>query len=230
MIRKEIENILKETLQKLKYPIDNIEVIVSNRKDLCDYQFDGSFRLAKTLHKSPLEIGTTIIEELNKKEEMKENFDKIELLPPGFINFTLSASKINNTINKMIEKEKFNIELPKPETIVIDYGGPNIAKPLHVGHLRSAIVGESMKRMLRFMGHNVISDVHLGDYGLQIGQVIYGLKKENINPKNITLEKLEEIYPKISGLCKEDENVKKICEEITKELQDGKIEYQEYFK
>ena len=94
----------------------------------------------------------------------------------------------------MIEKEKFNIELPKPETIVIDYGGPNIAKPLHVGHLRSAIVGESMKRMLRFMGHNVISDVHLGDYGLQIGQVIYGLKKENINPKNITLEKLEEIY------------------------------------
>lgn len=230
MIRKEIESILKETLEELNYPIDNIEVIVSNRKDLCDYQFDGSFRLAKSLHKNPIEIGNTILEALNKKEKIKEIFDKIELLPPGFINFTLSASKINSTINKMLEKEKFNIELPKKETIVIDYGGPNIAKPLHVGHLRSAVVGESIKRMLKFMGHNVISDVHLGDYGLQIGQVIYGLKKENITPENITLEKLEEIYPKISGQCKEDEQIKKICEEITKELQDGNVEYQEYFK
>ncbi len=228
MITKQIEAILKNTLEELDYALENVEVIVSNRKDLCDYQFDGSFRLAKILHKSPLEIGNTIVEKLNEKKG--EMFTKIELLPPGFINFTLSDKLINDTLNKMLEKDKFNIELPSPETIVIDYGGPNIAKPLHVGHLRSAVVGESVKRMLKYMGHTVISDVHLGDYGLQMGQVIYGLKQEGISVNDITLEKLEEIYPKISGICKQDENIKSICETITKELQHQNEEYTEYSK
>ena len=120
--------------------------------------------------------------------------------------------------------------MPKQETIVIDYGGANVAKPLHVGHLRPAIIGESIKRILKYMNQTVISDVHLGDYGLQIGQVIYGLKEESIKPNEITLEKLSELYPKISGLCKENKDIKEICEEITKDLQDGNQEYHEYFQ
>jgi len=230
MIRKEIEEILKEVMEELEITVDSIEVKVSNRKDLCDYQYDGTFVLAKSLHKNPLEIGNLILEKLKEKEITQEKFSKIELLPPGFLNFTLSDSMINENLNKMITKEKFNIEMPKKETIVIDYGGPNIAKPLHVGHLRSAVVGESLKRMLKYLGHEVIADVHLGDYGLQIGQVIYGLKEEGITKENITLEKLEEIYPRISGICKENESIKEICATITKDLQDGNIEYQEYFK
>jgi arginyl-tRNA synthetase len=120
--------------------------------------------------------------------------------------------------------------MPKSETIIIDYGGANVAKPLHVGHLRPAIVGESIKRLLKFMNQNVISDVHLGDYGLQIGQVIYGLLEENIKPNEITLEILSDLYPKISGLCKENAEIKTKCADITKELQDGNPDYQEYFK
>jgi len=230
MIVKEIESLLKEALDSLKYECENLEVIVSNRKDLCDYQFDGLFKLAKNLHKSPLEIGKLIVDALLKQEKTKQILKKVELLPPGFINFTLNDNYINHNLELMIINEKFNITLPEKKKIVIDYGGPNIAKPLHVGHLRSAIVGESIKRILKYLGHDVTSDVHLGDYGLQIGQVIYGLKEEMITPDKITLEKLEEIYPKISGLCKENEDIKKICASITKELQDGNKEYNDYFK
>lgn len=228
MIIEEIEKILKKVMEQLGFPLDNIKVVVSNRKDLCDYQYDGVFKLTKILHKNPLEIGKEIIEEINKQSI--DFFQKVELLPPGFINFTLSEDYINQKLNEMIRKDKFNITLPEKKKIIIDYGGPNIAKPLHVGHLRSAIVGESIKRMLKYLGHEVISDVHLGDYGLQIGQVIYGLKKECISIENISLDKLEEIYPRISGICKENEEVKKICETITKELQDGNEENQKYFQ
>ncbi len=226
MITKKIEKILDDILKELQMPLEKINVIVSNRKDLCDYQFDGAFRLAKIYHKNPLEIGNQILSKLEKQSYFK----KIEVLPPGFINFTLSDEFINSCLNQMIQKEKFNITMPERETIVIDYGGPNIAKPLHVGHLRSAIVGESIKRMLKYQGHKVIADVHLGDYGLQIGQVIYGLKEKNILPNEITLEDLEEIYPNMSGLCKENEEIKEQCANITKEMQDGNTEYQEYFK
>ena len=230
MITNKIETFLKETLQDLEYEADSVEVIVSNRSDISDYQYDGSFKLAKVLHKSPIEIGTTIVEKLKEKEDIEKYFQKIEVLPPGFINFTLSNDWINETINEIAKSEKFNISLPKKETIVIDYGGPNIAKPLHVGHLRSAIVGESIKRMLKYMGHNVISDVHLGDYGLQIGEVIYGVQEKGIPLEDITLEDLETIYPEMSGRCKEDEELKEKCASITKDLQDGKEEYLPYFE
>lgn len=221
---------LNEIIKTLFCIDDNAEILKSNRPDLCDYQYNGTFDLAKKLHQNPYDLGVKITEELGKNEECTKKFSKIECVRPGFINFTLSDEYINDLLNEMIKNDKFNITLPKQETIVIDYGGANVAKPLHVGHLRPAIVGESIKRLLLYMNQNVISDVHLGDYGLQIGQVIYGLKQENILPNEITLEKLSEIYPKISGICKEDENIKEICANITKELQDGNIEYYEYFK
>ncbi len=230
MIEKEIEAILKKALDKLKYHLDKLEVVVSNRKDLCDYQFDGCFALAKILHKSPLEIGENIIEALKEEKESLDYFQEVQLLAPGFINFTLTNAIINEKLNNMAKDEKFNIEMPEQETIVIDYGGPNIAKPLHVGHLRSAIVGESIKRMLKYMGHHVIADVHLGDYGLQIGEVIFGMKEKNISLEEVTLEDLETIYPEISSRCKEDEELKEKCATITKELQEENKEYQKYYQ
>ncbi len=221
---------LKETIKKL-FDIDsNAEILISNRPDLCDYQYNGTFELAKVLHQNPYDIGVSLVNALNENESALQKFSKIECVRPGFINFTLNDAYINTLLNKMTRENKFNITLPKKETIVIDYGGANVAKPLHVGHLRPAIVGESIKRLLKYMNQEVISDVHLGDYGLQIGQVIYGLKKENISPDEITLDLLSTLYPKVSGICKEEASIKEICAGITKELQDGNEEYQDYFK
>ncbi len=223
----------KELIEEIKnlYNIDTkAEILISNRPDLCDYQYNGTFELAKTLHQNPFDIGEKIVEKLLKNTEALKKFSKIECVRPGFINFTLTDSYINECLNKMKKENKYNVTLPKQETIVIDYGGANVAKPLHVGHLRPAIVGESIKRLLNYMNQNVIADVHLGDYGLQIGQVIYGLKQKNIAPSEITLEILSDLYPKISGLCKENESIKEICANITKDLQEGNEEYQTYFK
>lgn len=222
----ELESILNEMLEEKK----PVEIKVSNRPDLCDYQYDGTFALGKKIKKNPMEIGEYLVQKLETFPTCKEKFSKIECVRPGFINFTLSDAYINELLTKMANTEKFGITMPESETIIIDYGGANIAKPLHIGHLRPAIIGESIKRILKYMNQTVISDVHLGDYGLQIGQVIYGLKEENIKPSEITIEKLSEIYPKISGLCKEQESIKEICENITKDLQDGNEEYHAYLK
>jgi arginyl-tRNA synthetase len=225
---------MNEELNKVIFDLYKIdeesEIIKSNRPDLCDYQYDKTFTIAKKMHKNPYDLGIEIVTKLNEIPTISSKFSKIECVKPGFINFTLNKEYINSLLNEMLTKPKFNIPMPKKETIIIDYGGANVAKPLHVGHLRPAIVGESIKRLLKFMDQNVIADVHLGDYGLQIGQVIYGLLKENIKSNEITLEKLSELYPKISGLCKENEEIKKECALITKELQDGNQLYQEYFK
>ena len=223
-----LDEILVKCLDSLGYSLDEVKVIKSNRPDLADYQFDGCFKLAKVLHKSPMEIGNIIVDKFKEINDLSI-LDKI-LCVGGFINFTLSDSYINSLINEMISDSKFNITMPVKEKIVIDYGGANVAKPLHVGHLRPAIVGESIKRILKYMNQDVISDVHLGDYGLQIGQVIYGLKKENVLVDDITISILDMIYPKMSSLCKSNEEIKNECANITKELQDGNEEYQQYFK
>lgn len=228
MIIEVLNEVLNRVLKKLNYETD-AKVIKSNRPDLCDYQFDGVFKLAATYHKSPIEIGEEIVSEINKLEEFNKYFKECSFVRPGFINIIISDELINTFIKKINNEEHFGMKKAEnPKTYFLDYGGPNIAKPLHVGHMRTAIVGESIKRIIKFMGHNVVADVHFGDYGLQIGQVIYGLKQEEIEVENITLEKLEEIYPKMSALCKEDESVKEICAKITKELQDGA--YNDYFK
>ncbi|MBP3460866.1 MAG: arginine--tRNA ligase [Bacilli bacterium] len=228
MITKILENIMKEELNKLNYN-GYTKVIKSNRPDLCDYQFDGVFKLASIYKKSPIEIGEEIVSSLNERGDFSCYFKEVNFVKPGFINITISDSLINELLIKMNEKEKFNIEQKNDEVFFLDYGGPNIAKPLHVGHLRSAIVGESVKRIIEFKGYKTISDVHLGDYGLQIGQVIYAIKKDNINIDDITIDYLEKAYPTISALCKENKEVKSICEDITKELQDGNLEYHKYF-
>lgn len=229
MILDILENYINEVLKENSFEHD-IHVIVSNRKELCDYQIDDSFRLAKELHTSPLEIGKQIVTVIEADKNFKNYFDTIEVVAPGFVNLKISDRFITSMLTSMYENPKFNIKLPeKIETYFLDYGGANVAKPLHVGHMRTAIVGESVKRIISYMGHRTVTDVHLGDFGLQIGQVIYGILKDG-RENDITLDYLEELYPRMSGLCKEDESVKEECAQITKELQEGNEKYRKLWK
>lgn len=226
-----LENIITKVTNNLGYVVDNMTVIKSNRPDLCDYQCDQVFKLAKQYHKNPMEIGEEITCKIKELENFNDYFEKVEFVRPGFINITLSNKFINNKLKNMYNNPKFDIKLPSvKETYFMDYGGPNVAKPLHVGHMRTAIVGEAIKRIINYFGHKTISDVHLGDYGLQIGEVIYGLKEKNMNINDLTIKDLDHIYPEMSKRCKEDETLKEKCASITKDLQDGNKEYYEYFK
>lgn len=230
MITEKLEKVVTEVANKIGYE-DKFKVILSNRPELCDYQCDTAFLLAKKYHKSPIVIGTEIVDALNQLENFDDYFKEVSFAAPGFMNMTLSDKMIQTKLQEMMTNEKFGLKHPeKVNTFVIDYGGPNVAKPLHVGHMRTAIVGESIKRIVNYVGHKTISDVHLGDYGLQIGQVIYGILQDGKKIEDITLEYLEEIYPKMSALCKEDENVKEKCADITKSLQDGEKKYRDLWK
>lgn len=214
-----IESLLKEIFIKLGYNTNYAKVSYSNKPLISDFQINGVFNLTKELDLSSEVIAKNIINELSKYTEY---FESLEFAFPGFINIKVSEELINKFLNNPVKIQENN-------TYFLDYGGPNIAKSLHVGHLRPAIIGESLKRIMAYVGNKVISDVHLGDYGLQIGQVIYGLKKENISLENIDIKLLERIYPAMSKLCKEDENVLNICQTITADLQNGNEEYKKYW-
>lgn len=230
MIEKQIEKILDNEAKKIYNQDFNLKVHFSNRPEICDFQCDDAFSLAKVLHKAPFVIGEEIINAIKTREDFDYYFEKVEVVN-GFINFTLSEKFICENLCKINEDDKFGYEVTsKPELYFFDYGGPNVAKPLHVGHLRSPIIGESVKRIVEFTNNKVLSDVHLGDYGLQIGEVIYGLKEKNIPLDKISLDLMKEIYPNMSKRIKEDEKLNEICANITKELQEGNEEYQEYFK
>jgi len=226
-------NVLKEIVQKAfiecGYEID-IKIIKSNRPDLCDYQCDDVFKVSKQYHKNPIEVGEEIASKINSYIDFNDYFTEVTFVKPGFINIKVSSKLINNIINKMINDEHYNLPKEDSQTYFLDYGGPNVAKPLHVGHLRTAIIGESIKRIINFMGHKTVCDVHLGDYGLQIGEVIYAILEDKLELDNITLEYLDEAYPKMSKLCKEDPILLDKCASITKELQDGNLEYQKIWK
>ncbi len=216
-----LEKIIQEEANKLSLK-ENIKVIFSNRPELCDFQCDSAFLLAKKYHKNPLEIASIITEALLKREDFSTYFEKVECIKPGFINMKVCDSLISAQIRNMNNQEKFGLKKPdKIETYIIDYGGYNVAKPLHIGHLRPTIIGEALKRMIAYQGHHTIADVHLGDYGLQMGQVIYGIIRDEIEDSQITIDYLNNIYPEISSLCKQEEKVKEKCAEITKELQEG---------
>lgn len=224
-----INSILEEYLEK--NGIGKLTINKSNRPDLCDFQCNDTFRISKELHKSPIEVGEELVLKISNLPDSTYYFKKVEFVKPGFINFILSDDFINDILLKMNNDTKFNIKMPKTkEKFVIDYCGANVAKPLHVGHMRTTIVGESIARIVRFMGHETICDVHLGDYGLQIGQVIYGIIRDNKKIEDINIMYLDKLYPEISALSKVDENVKNECAQITKKLQDGDEEYQKLWK
>lgn len=211
-------------------------VTVSNRPDLCQYQCNGAMAAAKEYKKAPIQIANEVVEKL--KEDSA--FEKIEAVNPGFINITVSGELLKEVGVRMMSEDKFGLAAPETsKTVVIDYGGPNVAKPLHVGHLRSAIIGESVKRIYRYMGDEIVGDVHLGDWGLQIGLIITELKKrqpellyfdENFSgdyPEEapFTISDLEEIYPYASGYSKEHEDYLMEAQKVTAELQEGNAGY-----
>ena len=237
---KKIVDLLQEEIstafEKAGYDAKYAKVTVSNRPDLCQYQCNGAMPAAKEYHKAPIQIAGDIVEALGDSNTFKE----ITAQAPGFINMTVSDEFLADYINKMNESETFGCDkTDNPQTIVIDYGGANVAKPLHVGHLRSAVIGESIKRTARFLGHNVVGDVHLGDWGLQIGLIITELGKrkpelvyfdenyEGEYPEEapFTMADLEEIYPYATGRSKEDPAYKEEAQQATAELQSGRKGY-----
>lgn len=224
------------------YDAKYAKVTLSNRPDLCEYQCNGAMAAAKEYKKAPFMIADEVVEKL----AANPIFAMAESVKPGFLNLKIDEAYLADYVAKMQEDEgRFGCEKTEaPKTIMIDYGGPNVAKPLHVGHLRSAIIGESVKRIGKFMGHNVIGDVHLGDWGLQMGLIITELKLrrpelvyfddaytgEYPEEAPFTISELEEIYPTASKKSKEDEAYKEAAMQATFELQHGKRGYQALLK
>ena len=230
----------EKAFEKNEYDKKLGKVVVSNRPDLCQYQCNGAMAGAKLYHKAPIMIANQVVESLQDNEML----ESVEAVMPGFINIKLNSEFVAKYLNDMKEADKYGCENKAPETIVIDYGGANVAKPLHVGHLRSAVIGESVKRIERFMGNKVISDVHLGDWGLQMGLIITELEcrkpdlvyfdesytGEYPEEAPFTISELEEIYPCASAKSKVDEEFKEKAHQATLKLQSGYAPYTAIWK
>ena len=241
-----IQNILTEKLEAAfvlagydgKYGF----VRLSDRPDLCEFQCNGALSAAKQYHKAPFMIADEVLSAAHNVDGADEIFTA-EVVRPGFININVTEAFLASYIEEMMRDEFLSVpQVDSPKKIIIDYGGPNVAKPLHVGHLRSAVIGESIKRLCRACGNEVLGDVHLGDWGLQMGLIITELKARkpdliyfaddapddlNAYPKEapFTISELEEIYPFASARSKEDESYKVMAMEATHDLQIGKPGY-----
>ncbi len=206
-------------------------VNVSNRPDLCEYQCNGALAAAKQYKCAPIQIAKAVVEQLDAND-----YSLVEAVMPGFINLKLSGHFLQQYLEQMRTADAFGLEkIGAGKTIVVDYGGPNVAKPLHIGHLRSAIIGESLKRLYKFFGYNTIGDIHLGDWGLQMGLIIAELKErqpelpyfdpdfkgEYPSEPPFTISELEEIYPTASAKKKEDADFAEKAHTATFELQQG---------
>ena len=232
---------LEAAFEKAGYDKQYAKVTLSNRPDLCEYQCNGAMAAAKAYKKAPIMIANDVVEVL--KESVC--IEQVEAVNPGFINIILDGEFVASYLGKMSEQEKLGVEEPtKQKTIIVDYGGANVAKPLHVGHLRSAVIGESVKRIGKYVGHKMIGDVHLGDWGYQMGLVITELKKRNPElpyfddqfegeyPEEspFTITELEEIYPTASAYAKEHEDYKEEALQATFLLQNGHRGYTAIWK
>ena len=242
---------IEDSFKKCGYDEKYGKVIISNRPDLCEFQCDGALSAAKEYKKAPFIIAQEVVDNCQSCEEI----ENIEMVKPGFININVSKKFLADYCNSLSKEEKFGCIIENDKTVVIDYGGPNVAKPLHVGHLRSAIIGESIKRLYRFFGNKVIGDVHLGDWGLQMGLVLEELQvrypdwvffDENYTGEYpteipITVKDLEEIYPCASKKTKYTEDAtqeeidkanefKEIARKYTNYLQEGRRGYYDLWK
>ncbi len=224
-----------------EYDASYAKVTLSNRPDLCEYQCNGAMAAAKTYHKAPIMIANDVVAKLQDSA----CFEVAEAVNPGFINLKVKPSFVAEFLNQMAADSQLGVEMAEePKMIMIDYGGPNVAKPLHVGHLRSAIIGESVKRILRYKGHKVVGDIHLGDWGYQMGLIITELKKrqpelpyfdesfEGEYPEKapFTIGELEEIYPTASAYAKEHEDYREQALQATFLLQNGHRGYRAIWK
>lgn len=231
-----LSDVFMDAFQRAGYDRELGRVVVSARPDLCQYQVNGAMGAAKIYHKAPFMIANDVM------AQIKENdiIEKVDVVNPGFINITLKDKFLSQYMQEMLETADCGFEKTKDKkTVVIDYGGPNVAKSLHVGHLRSAVIGEALKRMNRFYGNKVIADAHLGDWGLQMGLIVHELSvrhpewvyfDENYKgeyPKEppVNIKDLEEIYPYASGKSKEDEEYLNKARQATVEYQKGRPGY-----
>lgn len=227
-----ISNIIGDAFESCGYDRGYGKAGISNRPDLCQFQCNGAMAAAKKYGKAPFMIGDEVVEKLSGNPAFKT----VECVKPGFINMVMSGEFIGGYVREMARSDKFGCECGKKDEVVfLDYGGANVAKPLHIGHLRSAIIGESVKRICAFAGYKTVADVHLGDWGLQMGLIIMELKNrkpellyfdeayegEYPNEAPFTLAELDEIYPSASARSKEDEEFKKAAQQATVLLQNG---------
>ncbi len=241
---KKILDIISDKMQQAfvdaGYDASYGQVTISNRPDLCEYQCNGALAAAKQYRCAPIMIANAVVEKLDSND-----FSLAEAVMPGFINLKLSDKFLTDYIEQIRQAEDFGVEkIGAGKTIVVDYGGPNVAKPLHIGHLRSAIIGESLKRLHTFMGYNAIGDVHLGDWGLQMGLIIAELQERQpelcyFDPDYtgeypaeapFTISELEEIYPCASAKKKDDPDFAERAHTATFELQNGRPGYRAIWK
>ena len=223
---------IKNAFEAAGYDRELGKVTLSNRPDLCEYQCNGAMAGAKLYKKAPIMIANDVA----AKCVDSPVFSEVSAVAPGFLNLKISEEKIADFLKEMAKSEKFGLAMPEnPKKIMIDYGGPNVAKPLHVGHLRSAIIGESVKRITKYAGHDIIGDIHLGDWGLQMGLIITELQErqpdliyfddsfegEYPEAAPFTISELEEIYPTASAKSKEDAAYKEKAMDATFKLQSG---------
>jgi len=240
MLTKKLTELLQRAFEDAGYDKKYGEVVVSGRPDLCQFQCNGAMPAAKEYKKAPFMISDDVIHHLLANSEAKSYIKEAVTIKPGFINITLTDTCIADTIYAIASDTHLAVSDPHTKRkIIIDYGGPNIAKPLHVGHLRTAIIGESLKRLYRYLGHEVIGDIHLGDWGLQMGMVISEIKRMQPDlpyfdpdfsgeyPKEapFTLKDLEMIYPRVSAQSKEDKHIYDESKKATYELQNGNKGY-----
>ena len=234
---KETEKYLVEVIKELGYEIDSVNLVPSGKPELGQFQINEAFSLAKINHQNPREVAERIISKLDNR------FTNVNIAGPGFINVSFSDEVIKNYLNKGINNFDYLILKEESKKIIVDYGGANAAKALHVGHMRSANIGEAIKRLLKVLGHDVISDVHLGDLGRQSGMLISEYRRMNPNspffdkdykgeyPKiNLTTKDLGEMYPKASLEASNNPERMEEVREITAEIDKGNPAYTALWK
>jgi arginyl-tRNA synthetase len=225
------EEYIKSKIKECGYDVEEVVLNVSSRPEFGDYQFNGAMAMAKTYGKNPREIASEIVESIKNDNKYQD----INIAGPGFINITFSDEELIEHVNELKENININYENDNPKTIFMDYGGANVAKALHVGHLRSANIGEALKRLANSLGNKTIADAHLGDWGRPIGLVMTEIKHRNPDlayfdqnyegeyptDSPVTNDDLMELYPCASNKSKEDEAYMEEARDITARFQDG---------
>jgi len=239
----QLDRLLEQVFTQLDLPLEHARVTLASRPDLCDYQCNAALALAKPLKKAPRQIAEliatetqTLLNNTTATDPLYGLIDSIEIAGPGFLNIKITNTALAQLAQRQLSHPQFGCELVKtPQTIVLDFGGPNVAKEMHVGHLRCAIVGESIQRMLKLVGHTTISDVHLGDWGLPYGKTIYELSLQQpdlpyFNPNHqgdypaeplLALSELTLLYKAGNERCKNDPAALEAARQVTAQMQQG---------
>ncbi len=216
-LSKKLTTIVGHAFDGADLPSELGYVTVSDRPDLAQFQCNGAMAAARIAKKSPRDVAGDIISKIEGLPELS----KVEIAGPGFINIDVQDAYLTDHLSEILIDDRFGVpDIGKNETIVLDYGGPNIAKPMHVGHLRSSIIGDTLRRMCKFAGYNTIGDVHMGDWGTPMGMILSEMEISGFRGE-LTMDDLEEIYPKAAQACKADTERAEKARLATKLLQDG---------